>query len=142
MGNYRAIMIVAVLLALGLFSVGATQAQIAEEVFWNSVQRTDVIDEYRAYVQQFPKGKHAGAAWQRIGQLEAQIAAKKEAEESARREDEARRRSEAELARREEDRRQAEAAAAQNAQLEADKPIEKKHKKAKKKARPEVKDEI
>ena len=35
------------------------------------MQKTDDIDEYRAYAGQYPKGKHIGEAWRRIGQKEA-----------------------------------------------------------------------
>lgn len=58
---------------LGMFLVyaQAQAAQSAEDVFWQSVQKSDVLDEYRIYTQQFPNGKYQKEAWRRIGQLEA-----------------------------------------------------------------------
>jgi len=88
--------IAAALLTLGLCLGGVAQgADSPEEVFWQSVKKSDVVEEYRIYVEQYPKGKYLGEAWKRIGRLEGEAEAKRQAEEAARREEETRRQTEA-----------------------------------------------
>ena len=73
---------------------GPVRADEAEEVFWRSVKKTDALDEYRLYVEQYPRGKYTGEAWRRIGQkeeAEKSALAGRRAEEEARREAERKR---------------------------------------------------
>jgi formylglycine-generating enzyme required for sulfatase activity len=64
--------IATVLLALGLCLCGvADAADTPEDIFWKSVKKSDVAEEYKLYVEQYPKGKYLSDAWRRIGALEA-----------------------------------------------------------------------
>jgi len=67
----------ALVLCLGGVAQSADSSQ--EDMFWNSVKKSNAIDEYRVYVTQYPNGKYAGDAWRRIGQLEAQEQAQPQA---------------------------------------------------------------
>jgi hypothetical protein len=58
------------LLALSLSVLTASAADTPEDVFWQSVSKTDLAEEYRLYLEQFPKGKYVAEAWRRIGRLE------------------------------------------------------------------------
>ncbi len=58
------------IMALGLFALMAIAADTPEDGFWKSVKKSDVAEEYRLYVEQYPKGKYLGEAWRRIGQIE------------------------------------------------------------------------
>jgi hypothetical protein len=60
------------ILTLGLFALMAIAADTPEDGFWKSVSKSDVVEEYRLYIEQFPKGKYLGEAWRRVGRLEAQ----------------------------------------------------------------------
>ncbi len=62
--------LILLILSLGLFSLITNAADTPEEGFWKSVTRSDLVEEYRLYVEQYPKGKYLGKAWRRIGQLE------------------------------------------------------------------------
>jgi formylglycine-generating enzyme required for sulfatase activity len=71
------------LLAFGLCLCGvAHAADTPEDIFWKSVKKTDVAEEYRLYIEQYPKGKYLVEARQRIGQLEAQIENKRRRDEA------------------------------------------------------------
>lgn len=54
---------------LSLFALTATAAVSPEDVFWNSVSKTDVVEEYRLYLEQFPKGRYVPEARLRIEKL-------------------------------------------------------------------------
>jgi hypothetical protein len=60
-------------LALCLYALTASAADTPEDIFWKSVSKTDLMEEYLLYTKQYPKGKYAGEAWRRIGQLEAKM---------------------------------------------------------------------
>ena len=62
------------ILALGLFAISAIAADTPEDIFWTSVTRSDVVEDYRLYVEQSPKGTYLGEAWRRIGRAEANVA--------------------------------------------------------------------
>ena len=82
-------------ICLGAVSYGADSP---EEIFWKSVRKSDVVEEYKLYVDQYPKGKYSSEAWRQIGRLEA----KAEAEAQSTRKADESRRAEAELLKREE----------------------------------------
>ena len=44
-----------------------------EDIFWNSVSRTNLVEEYQLYVEQYPKGKYLKEARKRMRQFEAQV---------------------------------------------------------------------
>jgi hypothetical protein len=59
------------LLMLSLFvGVAAHAADSPEDVFWNSVKKANVAEEYRLYAEQYPRGKYLAETWRRIGQIE------------------------------------------------------------------------
>jgi hypothetical protein len=62
---------ISLILALGLFYIAGNAADTPEDGFWKSVSKSDVVEEYRLYIEQFPKGKYLGEAWRRVGRLEA-----------------------------------------------------------------------
>ena len=78
----------------------------AEDGFWKSVVKGNVQEEYELYLKQYPNGRYANEARQKIGAMRekarAQQEAKKQkqAEAAKRAEEEARRREEAEVQRR------------------------------------------
>jgi len=67
---------ICLIVALSRFALTAITADTPEDVFWKSVQKTDVLEEYRLYVEQYPKGKYLSDALRRIGALEAGATAK------------------------------------------------------------------
>jgi formylglycine-generating enzyme required for sulfatase activity len=79
--NHQLEKAIAGLLLFFCFSVGmaAQKEKSPEDLFWASVVRSDVIEEYQLYTQQYPKGKFLAEAWRRIGQLEAQGGSKLQA---------------------------------------------------------------
>lgn len=59
-----------VLCAIGLgFSISG-MTQDTEQMFWDSVRKADVVQEYRLYLKQFPRGAHAEDARKRLATLE------------------------------------------------------------------------
>ncbi len=62
---------ISLILALSLMVLAAYASDTPEDVFWNSVSKSDVIEEYRLYIEQYPKGKYVAEAGRRIGQWEA-----------------------------------------------------------------------
>lgn len=58
-------------LAIGVVALTAYAAESPEDVFWNSVKKSDVLEEYRIYAEQYPRGKYIGEAWRRVGAIEA-----------------------------------------------------------------------
>jgi len=67
------------MVVLGLsFGTITRAADSPEAIFWNSVRKADVMEEYRLYTEQFPNGKFTREAWRRIGQLEAEAEAKRQ----------------------------------------------------------------
>jgi len=79
----EAIARVAVVLLLCLGET-AKAAESPEDIFWQSVRKSDVMEEYRLYVEQYPKGKHIAEAWRQIGRLEAQTEARRQVDEDPR----------------------------------------------------------
>ena len=62
-----------VLLALTLCLGGVAQgAESPEDIFWRSVRKSDLQEEYGLYIKQYPKGKHLAEAWRLIDALEAE----------------------------------------------------------------------
>jgi hypothetical protein len=62
---------ICLIVALGLFTLVTSAADTPEDIFWKSVSKSDVIEEYHLYLDQYPKGKYLSDAWRRIGALEA-----------------------------------------------------------------------
>lgn len=76
----KGLTVVACLLITLLLSTSAMGAsnQSIEDVFWQSVQKSDVLEEYRIYIKQYPNGKYQKQAKRRIRQLEAKENPEKE----------------------------------------------------------------
>src|SRR5579862_2287898 len=75
LGAYR---FAAILLALSLGVAGVAKgADAPEEVFWQSVRKTDLVEEYGLYLEKYPKGQHVAEARARIEALSAGAQAKK-----------------------------------------------------------------
>jgi formylglycine-generating enzyme required for sulfatase activity len=55
-------------LSLVVFEANATDTP--EDIFWQSVRNSDLVEEYHLYVEQYPKGKYLSDAWRRISQFE------------------------------------------------------------------------
>jgi hypothetical protein len=61
-----------VLLVFGLCLVGvAYAADTPEDIFWQSVRKSNLAEEYRLYTEQYPRGKYLEDARRRIATLEA-----------------------------------------------------------------------
>ena len=86
----------------------------AEDVFWESVVKANVQEEYELYLKQYPKGRYAGAARLIVEGMREKARAQQEAKKQKQAQAEAAKRAEEEAKRREEEealRRQAEAEA-------------------------------
>ncbi len=59
------------ILTIGLFTVISNAADTPEDGFWKSVKKGAAIEEYRAYLESFPKGKYVGQARAAIEAMEA-----------------------------------------------------------------------
>lgn len=59
------------MLMSSLTILAAYAADTPEDVFWRSVSKSDVVEEYRLYIEQYPNGKFVTEAWRRIGRGEA-----------------------------------------------------------------------
>jgi hypothetical protein len=54
---------------VAVFSVMAYGADSPEDVFWRSVSKVDLVEEYEIYIKQFPKGRYVIEAQQRLKKL-------------------------------------------------------------------------
>ncbi len=55
--------------ALGLFAMTAFAAETPEDVFWKSVRKANVLDEYEIYVKQYPNGRYVADAQAQVKSL-------------------------------------------------------------------------
>ncbi len=62
---------ICLIVVLSLTVLTANAADTPEDIFWKSVRKTDAVEEYRLYLEQYPKGRYIGEAWRRIGAIEA-----------------------------------------------------------------------
>jgi hypothetical protein len=65
--------------------VGQIEAEVQETTAWQAAQQADNEAAYLAYLRQYPTGRHADQANQRLGQLWASALAEQKAEEEAKR---------------------------------------------------------
>ena len=55
-------------------------ADTPEDIFWRSVSKSNLAEEYRLYADQYPKGKHVTEAKRRIGLLDSPAETKNDAD--------------------------------------------------------------
>jgi TPR repeat protein len=79
--NKLTVMILATCIAV-FGAIPETHAAEAEDVFWKSVTNGNVVEEYEAYLTQYPKGKYVAEARRRIRLLEAPVATRPPAGEN------------------------------------------------------------